>query len=255
MDMKGLSTDNLTIGYDSDLISDICLSVAPGKIVVLIGPNGSGKSTLLKTVTGHLRERGGIVYLDDAKRSQMSAKEIASKLSVVSTKGSDPELMTCREVVETGRYPYTDMFGRLTKEDNDKVDEAIEITGTRELEEKYFSRISDGQRQRIMLARSIAQDPSVLVLDEPTSYLDIHYKIDILTKIRALARERDIAVLMSIHEPGIAMKLADTVVAIGDGKILKIGECREVFTEQFIRDLYELGDADVSLLEAKPWYE
>lgn len=253
--MQGLTTKDLTIGYDSDLISDISLRVAPGNIVVLIGPNGSGKSTLLRTVTGHLQNRGGQVYLDDSLRDDLSSKEIAAKLSVVSTKGADPELMTCREVIETGRYPYTGMFGRLSDEDKEKVDEAAAITDTKDLEERLFNEISDGQRQRVMLARAIAQEPQVLVLDEPTSYLDIRYKIDILTRIRTLAKERNMAILMSIHEPGIAMKLADTVVAVGDGRVMKIGSPREVFTQEFIRDLYDLGSMDVSLLGGGLWYE
>ncbi|MCR5357507.1 MAG: cobyric acid synthase [Lachnospiraceae bacterium] len=251
---KGLSTDKLTIGYDHDLISDITLKVLPGNIVVLIGPNGSGKSTLLKTVTGLLKKRGGVIYLDGADSSSLNVKDVATKLSVVSTAGVRPELMTCREVIELGRYPYTGMFGRMTEEDIAKVDEAIEVTGTGEIKDRLFSEISDGQKQRVMLAGAIAQDPAVLVLDEPTSYLDIRYKIDILTKIKSFAKTRNMAVLMSIHEPGIAMKLADTVVAVGDGCVMRIGTPAEVFEEGFIRKLYKLGDMEVDLLDALPWF-
>ena len=121
-------------------------------------------------------------------------------------------------------------------------------TDTTDIADKDFRNISDGQRQRVLLARAIAQDPRVLILDEPTSFLDIRYKIDILTKIKKLTTERNIAVLMSLHEPEIAMKLSDTVVAVGDGKVLRIGTPSEVFTEEFIRELYKLGDMDVGLL-------
>ena len=253
--MNGLSANHLAIGYDKDLIRDITMQVVPGAIVSLIGPNGSGKSTLLKTVTGELRSRGGVIYLDGKDRSKMGTKEIASAMSMVTTTSPHPELMTCREVIESGRYPYTGMFGKLSEEDIKSVNEAIAVTETEDIADSFFTCISDGQRQRIMLARSICQEPQVLVLDEPTSYLDIRYRIDILSKIRKLSKEKNIAVLMSIHEPEVAMKLSDTVVAIGENRVMRIGTPDEVFEEDFIRRLYCLGDADVSLLAAPPWMD
>ena len=249
-----LDTAGLSVGYDSDIIRDISLSVAPGKIVTIIGPNGSGKSTLLKTVTGQLKVRCGAITLDGLDRAAMSAKETASKLSMVMTTQVRPELMTCRNVIESGRYPYTGIFGKLTAKDHEKVDEAIDITDTQHLADKLFTNISDGQRQRVMLARSIAQEPEVLVLDEPTSYLDIRYKIDILSKIRKLAADKNITVLMSLHEPEIAMRVSDVVVAVGSGSVLRIGPPREVFTEDFIRSLYALDGMDLSVLGQKPWF-
>ena len=252
---NGLTTDNLAIGYDRDLISGIALSVQSGKIVTLIGPNGSGKSTLLKTITGQLKSRGGIIFLDGKDKSAMSGKEIAENLSMVMTTTVRPELMTCREVIESGRYPYTGRFGKLSYEDRQKVSEAMELTETVELADTLFTNISDGQRQRVMLARSIAQEPNVLVLDEPTSFLDIKYKADILGKIKDLTEKKNIAVLMSIHEPEIAMRLSDTVVALGDGKVMRVGTPEEVFEEAFIRELYNLGDADISLTGGMPFFD
>ena len=251
---RGLETRGLTIGYDSDIITDISLRVVPGKIVTLIGPNGSGKSTLLKTVTGQLKSRGGVILIDGRNRSSMSTKEIATKLSIVMTASVKPELMTCRQVVESGRYPYTGMFGKLSEKDQEKVDEAIEATQTEDIADRLFTNISDGQRQRVWLARALAQEPDVLVLDEPTSYLDIRYKTDILTKIRDLTRSRNIAVLMSIHEPETAMKLSDTVIAVSEGRVQRIGTPYEVFEEGFIRKLYLLGDMDTELIGSIPWY-
>lgn len=251
--MTGLTLDAVSIGYDKDLISDITMQVSPGKIVALIGPNGSGKSTLLKTVTGQLAPRGGVIFLDGKDKRAMAVKEIASSMSMVTTSAPHPELMTCREVIESGRYPYTGLFGKLSEEDIKSVDEAIAVTETQDVADKFFTKISDGQRQRVMLARSICQLPQVLVLDEPTSFLDIRFRIDILTKIRKLAKEKNIAILMSIHEPEVAMKLADTVVAVGENKVMRIGSPSEVFKEDFIRRLYCLGNADVNLLAAPPW--
>ena len=253
--MRGLSVSDLTIGYDEDLIKDITMNVLPGTIVALIGPNGSGKSTLLKTVTAQLASRGGVVMLDGKDRAALAPKEAASMLSMVTTVAPDPELMTCREVIESGRYPYTGLFGKLSEEDKAKVSEAMDVTETKDLADRLFTKISDGQRQRVMLARSICQDPQVLVLDEPTSFLDIRYRIDILTKIRKLAKEKNIAVLMSVHEPVAAMQLADTVVAIGGNEVMRIGTPAEVFEESFIRKLYGLGDMDVSILGAPPFLD
>ncbi|MCR5302492.1 MAG: cobyric acid synthase [Lachnospiraceae bacterium] len=248
-----LETANLSVGYDHDIVTAISLKVVPGKIVTLIGPNGSGKSTLLKTITGQLMPRGGVIYLDGADRSQLSGKEIAKSVSMVMTTSVKPELMTCREVIESGRYPYTGMFGRLNEEDAAKVSEAMEATETAEIADRLFTNISDGQRQRVMLARSICQEPKVLVLDEPTSFLDIRYRIDILSKIRDLAVKHDIAVIMSVHEPETAMKLSDHVIAVGDGRVMRSGTVQEVFEESFIRKLYKLGDMDVGMLASSPW--
>lgn len=250
-----LKTERLTIGYDSDLIKDISLSVMPGKIMTLIGPNGSGKSTLLKTVTRQLKIREGVIYLGDTSMDDMSSADISKQMSMVMTSNLTPEFMTCREVIETGRYPYTGMLGILSDEDKKIVERAVEMTDTMDICDKQFNSISDGQRQRVMLARAICQEPKVLILDEPTSYLDIRYKLDILSRIKKLALDQNIAVVMSIHELEIAMRLSDVVVAIGDGKILRYGSVDEVFTEEFIRDLYGIKEADISLLGVKPWID
>lgn len=250
---EGLHTSELNVGYDSDIVKNISLAAAPGKIVTLIGPNGSGKSTILKTVAGLLEPRGGVITLEGRSRADIGSGEASKILAAVMIGRINPELMTCRSVIESGRYPYTGLFGKLSEEDVKKVDEAMAATDTTDIAGSDFRNISDGQRQRVLLARAIAQDPRVLILDEPTSFLDIRYKIDILTKIKKLSTEKNMAILMSLHEPEIAMKLSDTVVAVGDGKVLRIGTPDEVFTEVFIRELYKLGDMDVRLL-GRIWY-
>ena len=249
----GIKTEKLNIGYNSDLIKDISLAVKPGEIVTLIGPNGSGKSTLLKTLTGELKKREGVIFLDGTDRDLMKASEIAKRMSIVMTYRVRPELMTCREVVETGRYPYTGRLGILTDKDRQKVSTAMEWTDVSELSDTFFSDISDGQKQRVLLARAICQEPEVLVLDEPTSFLDIRHKIDILQKVKTYALKEKVAVVMSLHELGIARNISDTVVALGEGRIMKIGAPREVFTEEFIRKLYNLEDMSIELLGEIPW--
>lgn len=250
---KGIKTENLTIGYGSDLIKEICIEEVPGKVVTLIGPNGSGKTTLLRTLTGELESRGGVIYLNGKDKSLLNSYDTAKAMSMVMTEKIRTELMTVREVVEVGRYPYTGKLGILSEEDNDKVRDAMEQTDTSLLAEKYFNELSDGQKQRVLLAKAICQEPDVLILDEPTSYLDIKYKIDLLGKIRRFASEKNIAVLMSLHELDIARKVSDVVVAVGDGKVLKIGTPAEVCTERFIRKLYNIEGVESELLGEQYW--
>ncbi|MBO6015392.1 MAG: cobyric acid synthase, partial [Lachnospiraceae bacterium] len=252
-DMQGIKTEQLNIGYRSDLIRDICLEVKPGNIVTLIGPNGCGKTTLLKTLTGELKERGGIVCLNGDDRSMLRAEEIAKRLSVVMTHKIRPELMTCREVVQIGRYPYTGRLGILSNEDKRIVKEAMEWTDVEEIGEDLFQNVSDGQKQRVLLARAICQEPEILILDEPTSFLDIRHKIDLLQKISAFAKEKKVSILMSLHEMEIAKNISDTVVALGEGKVRRIGTPGEVFTEDFIRSLYHIEHMDTGLLGKMPW--
>ncbi len=250
---EGIRTEKLDIGYSADLIKDICLNVRPGHIVTLIGPNGSGKTTLLKTLTGELKERGGAIFLNGDDRSKLKASEIARRLSIVMTYKIRAELITCREIVETGRYPYTGSLGILSEEDKSIVKESMEWTDVYEIGNDLFQNISDGQRQRVLLARAICQEPKILILDEPTSFLDIRHKIDILQKIISYAKEKNVAVLMSLHELEIAKNISDTVVALGEGKVQKIGPPEHIFTESFIRKLYHIEDMSTELLGNMPW--
>ena len=158
--------DHLTVGYDKKpLIKDICIGIEKGEIVTLIGPNGSGKSTILKSITRQLKLVGGNVEFDGKNLHELSFRELSTKMAVVLTERMKPELMTCYEVVAAGRYPYTGRLGILTREDEKKTQEALEIVHATEYAEKSFEAISDGQRQRILLARAICQEPEV-----PVSY-------------------------------------------------------------------------------------
>ena len=161
-----IQTEQLTVGYDGKpLIKDIEIRLKKGEILTLIGPNGAGKSTILKSMTRQLKLVGGAVYLDGEMMSRMSGKDVAKRLAVVMTERIRPELMTCEDIVATGRYPYTGTLGILGEEDWEKVHEAMELVHALDFKDRDFTAVSDGQRQRILLARAICQDPEVIVLD------------------------------------------------------------------------------------------
>ncbi|MFQ6978378.1 MAG: ABC transporter ATP-binding protein [Oscillibacter sp.] len=176
-----LETKNLSVGYHGKpLIEDVSLCVQRGKIVTLIGPNGSGKSTILKTVIGQLPELSGTVYLDGETMRSRSRNDIARRMAILMTVRVEPELMTCRDVVSSGRYPYTGRLGVLRDEDKKIVEQSLSQVDALAFADAPFSAVSDGQRQRILLARALCQQPQLIVLDEPTSFLDIRYKLELL---------------------------------------------------------------------------
>ena len=202
--------DHLTVGYDKKpLIKDICIGIEKGEIVTLIGPNGSGKSTILKSITRQLKLVGGNVGFDGKNLHELSFRELSTKMAVVLTERMKPELMTCHDIVATGRYPYTGRLGMLTREDEEKVEKAMRAVHAEELGGRDFNAISDGQRQRVLLARAICQEPEVIILDEPTSFLDIRHKLELLAILRRMAKEKGITVIMSLHEIDLAQKISE----------------------------------------------
>ena len=236
-----LETEKLSVGYDGKpLIRDVCLQVQRGKIVTLIGPNGSGKSTILKTIVGQLSKVAGTVLLEGAPMERCGQKEIAKRMAILMTERIHPELMTCYDVVSTGRYPYTGALGLLGKEDKRIVEESLELVHGRDMADRPFDAISDGQRQRILLARALCQTPEIIVLDEPTSYLDIRYKLELLTILKTMVREKDLAVLMSLHELDLAQRVSDTVVCVSGDRIDRMGPPEEIFSNDYIARLYHM---------------
>lgn len=257
-----VKTERLSVGYHGNsLIPDINLDLEQGKILTLIGPNGSGKSTILKTMTRQLERIQGTVWIGKQELSAWSAKEMAKQMAVVLTDRIRPELMTCAEVAAMGRYPYTGWFGRLTAEDEAAVREALLRVHALELAEQEFSTLSDGQRQRILLARALCQEPKLLILDEPTAYLDIRYKLELLDILREMAHEKGITVMLSLHEIDLAMKLSDLLLCVKDGQIKAFGEPEQILKASLIEELYDLpvgaynhlfGSVELSKTPGKP---
>lgn len=236
-----LRTEDMAVGYrGKPLIEHIDLRLGRGEIMTLIGPNGSGKSTILKSIIRQLRLLAGVVCLAGEPMEGMPPQEVAQKLSVLMTDRSQPELMTCRDVAAAGRYPYTGKLGLLTAADWEKVDEALALVHGADLADQDFTAISDGQRQRVLLARALCQEPEILVLDEPTSFLDIRYKLELLGILKDLVRQRKIAVVLSLHELDLAQRISDIVVCVHNNTIERYGPPEEIFTADYIPQLYDV---------------
>ena len=234
-----LHTEGLAVGYNGQpLLKDIGLTLRQGEIMTLIGPNGAGKSTILKSIIRQLALVGGVVYLNGRDMAGLSERDIARQLSVLMTDRLHPELMTCFDVAATGRYPYTGRLGILTKEDREKVSQSLALVHASELADRDFSRISDGQRQRVLLARALCQEPEVLVLDEPTSFLDIRHKLELLAILKDMVRTRRLAALLSLHELDLAQKISDWVVCAGKDGIGRQGPPEEIFSSDYMMELY-----------------
>ena len=247
MDGSIFRTQGLSAGYGRRVIlSGVEITAERGRITTLIGPNGCGKSTLLRTASRQLAALSGSVFISGSSLRDIGANELARKLSILLTERISPELMTCRDVVESGRYPYTGQLGILSEADRAAVEEAMALTSTTELSGVEFTRISDGQRQRVMLARAICQQPELLILDEPTSYLDIRHKLELLNTLKRLVREKNIAVLMSLHELELAERVSDKIICVDGGKIGLVGTPEEIFSAGYISRLYGINEESFS---------
>ena len=236
-------TAGLCVGYGHrPVVSDITMEVAPGEILTLIGPNGAGKSTLLKSIARQLAPLGGVMMLGGEKLSDLSREETAKNMAVLLTNRSHESFETCEEMVAKGRYPYTGRFGILSKQDKEKVAEAMELVGITDLRTCPFSQLSDGQCQRVLLARAIAQEPRLLLLDEPTSYLDVRYKLEFLSILQRLCKRKNMSVILSLHELELARRVSDRLLCIRDGAVVHFGRPEEIFTEGVIRQLFGITE-------------
>ncbi len=215
---KRLTAKDLSVGYDGRAIANgIDFVVRSGEVVVVIGPNGAGKSTMLRTISGQIPQVDGdvTIYPDSEEVSVFKIKpEVrAGYMSLLFTGHRGAEMMTCREVVEMGRHPYTGRLGILSDKDHETVDAVMKRLDIFGLSDTYFDKLSDGQKQRVLIARSLAQEPKVLILDEPASYLDIRYQLELVEVLRSLADE-GLSVILSMHELSLIRKCADRVLCI-----------------------------------------
>ena len=208
-------TEDLQVGYGGkQILNPVRIGIKKGEILTLVGPNGAGKSTILKSVAAQLPPLGGAVYLDGADLLGMKGTERARRMAVMFTEKVHAEWMTCRDVVAAGRYPYTGRFGVLSEEDWKAVDEAMEAVQVSELRERDFQTLSDGQRQRVMLARALCQEPELLLLDEPTTGLDPVATEELYELLKRLNREKKTTILMVSHDLNKAVSDAGLILHV-----------------------------------------
>ena len=243
--------DGLSVGYNGNaVVSRIKCGISKGEILTLIGPNGAGKSTVLKSIARQLSVIEGSVFLDGKDLSLMSSKEVSTRMAVLLTERMKSEMMTCGDIVATGRYPYTGYFGVLGKEDKQAVRDAMELVKVTDLADRDFTEISDGQRQRVMLARAIAQEPEIIILDEPTSFLDIRHKLEFLSVLEKMKDKKNVTVVMSMHELELAGRISDKILCLKGEYADRFGTPQEVMDKEYIRELFgidkELSDFALS---------
>lgn len=232
-------TNGLSVGYHGvPLLEDITVEVHKGEILTLIGPNGAGKSTLLKSIAGQLQRIAGCVYLDKRELSGMGRQELARQMAVVFTDKMYTEMMSCEDVVAGGRYPYTGRFGVLSEPDRRVVDECMDMTRVSDIRGRDYNKISDGQRQRVLLARALCQQPEIILLDEPVSYLDVRYKLEFLSTLQQLTKKRGLSVIMSLHELDLAQRVSDKLLCIGKDQVERFGTPEEIFCGGYICRLF-----------------
>ena len=225
MSDPALRTIDLAVGYRSRrarrvVLDRLNLSVRPGELVCLLGANGSGKSTLLRTLAGMQAPISGSVEIGGCDVRRLKEADLARRLAVVLTERPMIGALTSLDVVELGRYAYAGWFGRLSQRDRDVVQRAIEAAGARHLAALDFGKLSDGERQRIMIARALAQEPAVLVMDEPTAFLDVSSRIEVMALVRRIVRDERLALVLSTHDLEPALRAADVVwLIMPDGRL------------------------------------
>lgn len=237
-----IKTDNLSIGYSQQkkvlcVASEIHLSLEKGKLIALVGINGVGKSTLLRTLTGIQKPLTGDVFLHEHPISQVGALSLAREMSLVLTEKLPPSNLTVYDLIALGRQPYTNWIGKLSDYDKTKIDQAVRLTQTEALLHKRHYEISDGQLQIVMIARALAQDTPLIVLDEPTTHLDLQHKVSLFKLLKKLSHEEGKCILFSTHDIEMAIQMSDEMIVMSKGICIQDEPChlisRGVFNNLF----------------------
>ena len=243
--MEILKTSSLSIGYDKKtVVSDINVTLNEGDIIALVGPNGAGKSTLFKTFSTHIKPVGGKIELFGKDLMSYTPKERAKLLGIVLTERPDDMFLKVSDVVAAGRYPYTGMFGKLNENDEKEIKVSLELVGVNNLIDRVFNTLSDGEKQKVMIAKAIAQNTPVIMLDEPTAFLDYPSKIELFSLLKKLAKEQKKAVLFSSHDLELLLRYTDNLWIIAKNKPFVAGNSAELLGNGIIKNYFELKDAD-----------
>lgn len=243
--MNSIATENLAVAYEDNLVvDDLDMGLPQGKITAIIGPNGCGKSTVLKAVGRILKPRSGVVYLNGEDIHRLTTREIAQKMAILPQSPQAPAGLTAGELVTYGRFPHQKGFGKLGPEDKKIIAWALEVTKLTEFETTVVDNLSGGQRQRVWIAMALAQQTDLILLDEPTTYLDLSYQLEVLELLYSLNREQDCTIVMVLHDLNLASRFADYMIAIRDGGIVRHGTPEEVMTAGVLKETFHI-DAEI----------
>ncbi|QKE74095.1 ABC transporter ATP-binding protein [Arthrobacter citreus] len=235
-----LWTENITIKYDNRVISrNLSVQIPDGSFTVIVGPNGCGKSTLLRTLSNLLKPSAGEILLDGKAITSYKSKEVARKLGLLPQSSTAPDGITVANLVSHGRYPYQNLIRQWTDEDEAAVMSAMELTNTSDLSHRYVDELSGGQRQRVWVAMVLAQQTPMLLLDEPTTYLDIAHQIELLELFKDLNQQGNTLVAV-LHDLNHAARYADNIIAMKDGQVIAQGDPREIITEKLVEEVFGL---------------
>ncbi|WP_411955090.1 ABC transporter ATP-binding protein [Alkalibacillus sp. S2W] len=239
--MKAIQTEQLSLGYKDELvIEELDLTIPKGEITAFIGSNGCGKSTLLKSLARLLKPKDGSVELAGKDIDKTSTKEIARQLAIMPQSPQAPEGLTVLQLVKQGRYPYQSWYKQWSEEDEEAVQYALDVTGIKEFEDRTVDSLSGGQRQRAWIAMTLAQDTDIILLDEPTTFLDLTHQIDILDLLSELNEQEGRTIVMVLHDLNLACRYADHIVAIQGKSVFEQGDPDEIITPQLIHSVFGL---------------
>ena len=242
---------SVTLG-NRHILHDISVSIPMGKITTLIGPNGCGKSTLLRSMIGYISSPSECVTIFDKPLSSYSQNKLARQMAFLPQVPNMPKDMTVEELVYCGRYPYQNWWKNTAKEDREIVDNALSITKTDHLRHQLIPSLSGGERQRVWIAMALAQEPKLLVLDEPTTYLDINHQLEIMELLKRLNKEQNLTVLMVLHDLTQAVQYSDYMAAIKAGHLIAVGDTKDITSDSLFKEVFSV-DVQVDNLDNKPY--
>lgn len=244
---EALSADGVSIGYGrATVVGNLDLAIPHGAFTVLVGPNGSGKSTILRALAGLLSPQRGTVLLDGLSIASLSSKELARRIGVLSQGPSAPEGLSVRDLVQQGRYPHRSLFGRWTPQDEEACRQALKLTGMEAFQDRQLDSLSGGEKQRAWIAMALAQQTDILLLDEPTTFLDLAHQLEILDLIGDLVHERHKTVVAVLHDLNQAARYGDHMVLLKAGSVTSTGRPAEVMTASAIADVFGVASSIIS---------
>ncbi|MBC6003845.1 Probable siderophore transport system ATP-binding protein YusV [uncultured Clostridium sp.] len=243
--MNCITTKNLNISYGNvDIVKDLNLNIPKGKITTIIGANGCGKSTILKTIGRVITPKSGNIYINGKDIYKENPREIAKNMAILPQSPQAPSGLTVEELIAYGRFPHQKGFGKANDKDKDIVNWALEITGIEEFKDRNIDDLSGGQRQRAWIAMALAQETDILLLDEPTTYLDLAHQLEILKLLEDLNKKQGRTIVMVIHELNNAARFADHMIGIKKGRVVCEGSADEVMTKENLKEIFNI-DAEI----------